>query len=169
MSLFTSSLSQFLHSALMVLILMMVGWHKPLLERILLFSVNYGNSCECFFTTVKRCVSVVTSDNSKSGNFSSPNYPRFYPQNTHCRYDFVGHANERVQIVFTDFNLFHPDDGFTQRDPEMLTSLGGSMKQKGFKDMDRRVGAVRGRELELVTHIYFYKFYKLKIETGYVF
>lgn len=67
---------------------------------------------------MKQCIPVVTSDNSKSGNFTSPNYPRNYPPLTHCRYDFVGHANERVQIVFTDFNLFHPDDGYSLRDPD---------------------------------------------------
>lgn len=86
---------------------------------------------------MKRCIPVVTSDNSKSGNFSSPNYSKGYPPLTHCRYDFVGHANERVQIVFTDFNLFHPDDGYAQKDPD---------KQKSFKELERRNG--RGRDLE---------------------
>ncbi|ODM91856.1 Suppressor of lurcher protein 1 [Orchesella cincta] len=86
---------------------------------------------------IKRCIPVVTSDNSKSGNFSSPNYPRYYPQHTHCRYDFVGHANERVQVVFTDFNLFHPDDGYTQRDPD---------RPRNLKEIER--ARSRGRDLD---------------------
>ena len=54
-------------------------------------------------------MSVVTSEGSKNGTFSSPSYPSYYPAKTHCRYDFIGSAKERVQIIFTDFNLYHPD------------------------------------------------------------
>jgi hypothetical protein len=54
-------------------------------------------------------MSVVTSETGKNGTFSSPNYPSSYPAKTRCRYDFIGRSRERVQIVFTDFNLYHPD------------------------------------------------------------
>lgn len=58
-------------------------------------------------------MSVVTSDTGKNGTFTSANYPSYYPTRTHCRYDFIGTARQRVQIVFTDFNLYHPDGAHT--------------------------------------------------------
>nr|CAH7747453.1 unnamed protein product [Callosobruchus chinensis] len=38
----------------------------------------------------------------------SPSYPSPYPAKTTCRYEFQGRGKERVQIVFQDFNLYHP-------------------------------------------------------------
>jgi len=58
-------------------------------------------------------VPVFESKTSKSGDFSSANYPSNYPGKTHCRIDFVGSQNERIQIIFTDFNLYHPDGAHT--------------------------------------------------------
>jgi hypothetical protein len=58
-------------------------------------------------------MNIVTSEPSKNGTFSSPNYPSNYPGKTHCRYDFHGSPKERVQIIFTDFNLYHPDGAHT--------------------------------------------------------
>nr|CAI5851724.1 unnamed protein product [Callosobruchus analis] len=44
----------------------------------------------------------------------SPSYPSPYPAKTTCRYEFQGRGKERVQIVFQDFNLYHP----TSDDPK---------------------------------------------------
>lgn len=59
-----------------------------------------GSSCDVVFN----------SDVTKNGSLSSPNYPSPYPPRTSCRYEFQGRGKERVQIVFHDFNLFHPND-----------------------------------------------------------
>lgn len=52
------------------------------------------------------CRQWISSDVSKNGNFTSPNYPEPYPADVHCTYQFLGKENERVQILFTDFDLF---------------------------------------------------------------
>ncbi|KFM58051.1 Dorsal-ventral patterning tolloid-like protein 1, partial [Stegodyphus mimosarum] len=56
------------------------------------------------------CGQELNSINSKNGTFTSPNYPDPYPSNVYCVYKFVGKPEERVQISFTDFDLFLPDE-----------------------------------------------------------
>ncbi|XP_025829052.1 suppressor of lurcher protein 1-like [Agrilus planipennis] len=56
------------------------------------------------------CDNTYTSDTAKNGSITSPGYPSPYSERTTCRYDFVGRGRERVQIVFQDFNLFHPTE-----------------------------------------------------------
>ncbi|GLV41236.1 Sol1 [Carabus blaptoides fortunei] len=56
------------------------------------------------------CDAVFNSDVVKNGSISSPSYPAPYPPRSHCRYDFQGRGRERVQVVFSDFNLYHPTD-----------------------------------------------------------
>jgi hypothetical protein len=56
------------------------------------------------------CDVVLNSDTTKNGSVSSPLFPNPYPARSHCRYDFQGRGKERVQIVFSDFNLYHPTD-----------------------------------------------------------
>ncbi|KAJ9589212.1 hypothetical protein L9F63_028004, partial [Diploptera punctata] len=56
------------------------------------------------------CDVVLSSDTLKNGSVSSPLYPSPYPPRSNCRYDFQGRGKERVQIVFSDFNLYHPTD-----------------------------------------------------------
>jgi hypothetical protein len=65
-----------------------------------------------FCISVPRCISVVTSESGKNGTFTSPNFPNAYPK-MHCRFDFIGKPRERVQIVFKDFNLYHPDGAYS--------------------------------------------------------
>ena len=38
----------------------------------------------------------------------SPNYPEGYPPGIHCNFQFNGSGRERVQIQFTDFDLYLP-------------------------------------------------------------
>ncbi|RWS10054.1 suppressor of lurcher protein 1-like protein [Dinothrombium tinctorium] len=54
----------------------------------------------------KSCNQVFSSDISKNGTFTSPKYPDPYPKNTNCVYQFNGSGKERVQIIFTDFDLY---------------------------------------------------------------
>uniref|UniRef100_T1JI54 CUB domain-containing protein n=1 Tax=Strigamia maritima TaxID=126957 RepID=T1JI54_STRMM len=57
------------------------------------------------------CNERITSDQSKNSTIMSPNFPRPYPANIRCTYNFTGHGKERVQIIFTDFDLhMGPDE-----------------------------------------------------------
>ena len=42
------------------------------------------------------------------GNFTSPNYPDFYPAGTHCYYVFHGRKWEGIRIEFHFFDLESP-------------------------------------------------------------
>ncbi|KAL1481009.1 hypothetical protein MTO96_050553, partial [Rhipicephalus appendiculatus] len=45
---------------------------------------------------------------SKSGNFSSPQYPEPYPASIHCYYLFKGQESETLKITFLHFDLEPP-------------------------------------------------------------
>ncbi|XP_076307733.1 suppressor of lurcher protein 1-like [Tachypleus tridentatus] len=51
------------------------------------------------------------SGTSKNGTFTSPNYPEPYPDNFYCVYHFTARGRERIQILFTDFDLYLSDEG----------------------------------------------------------
>ncbi|KAI5749135.1 hypothetical protein M8J76_004846 [Diaphorina citri] len=59
----------------------------------------------------------------KNGSLSSPEYPGTYPPRTTCRYEFQGRGKERVQIVFTDFSLYHPGDESREDSRLPVTSM----------------------------------------------
>jgi len=50
---------------------------------------------------------VISSDEGKNGTIGSPNFPQPYPSRSQCRYEFQGRGKERVQLTFTEFNLYH--------------------------------------------------------------
>ncbi|CAL8116885.1 unnamed protein product [Orchesella dallaii] len=77
-------------------------------------------------TLIPQCNQVITSDAGRNGSFSSPNYPHYYTAKTQCRYDFIGHGKERVQILFTDFSLHHPDEREQDQAINLDKSRGGS-------------------------------------------
>ncbi|XP_063243497.1 suppressor of lurcher protein 1-like [Bacillus rossius redtenbacheri] len=56
--------------------------------------------------TTSNCDLVVSSDSSKNGSLSSPGFPQPYPPSSYCQYDFQGRGKERVQVVFSHFNLY---------------------------------------------------------------
>ncbi|XP_055948981.1 suppressor of lurcher protein 1-like isoform X2 [Argiope bruennichi] len=56
------------------------------------------------------CGQEFSSDVSKNGTFTSPNYPEPYPADVYCVYSFMGRGKERVQIQFTDFDLHLPHE-----------------------------------------------------------
>ncbi|KAH9381140.1 hypothetical protein HPB48_020797 [Haemaphysalis longicornis] len=60
------------------------------------------------------CDQVIMSNSSKNGTITSPNYPNPYPANTRCNYHFQGEGKERVQIKFTDFDLYMPHEGIKE-------------------------------------------------------
>lgn len=63
-----------------------------------------------FLISASICDVVLNSDTIKNGSVSSPLYPSPYQPRTYCKYDFQGRGKERVQIIFSDFNLYHPSD-----------------------------------------------------------
>ncbi|XP_023718979.1 suppressor of lurcher protein 1, partial [Cryptotermes secundus] len=71
--------------------------------------------------TTSSCDVVLNSDTTKNGSISSPLFPSPYPPRSYCRYDFQGRGKERVQIVFSDFNLYHPPDN--SKECENIDSL----------------------------------------------
>ncbi|XP_076373733.1 suppressor of lurcher protein 1-like isoform X1 [Tachypleus tridentatus] len=56
------------------------------------------------------CNQEFDSDSSKNGTFTSPNYPKPYRDDTRCVFIFHGKGRERVQILFTDFDLYMPNE-----------------------------------------------------------
>ncbi|KAG8251341.1 hypothetical protein J6590_081773 [Homalodisca vitripennis] len=73
------------------------------------------------FVSASSCDVIINSDSMKNGTVSSPSFPNPYAPRSHCRYDFQGRGKERVQIVFTDFNLYHPTDD--SKECESIDSL----------------------------------------------
>jgi len=54
------------------------------------------------------CDREFSSSDAREGTFTSPRYPNPYPGDITCRYRFLGHGRERVQIVFNDLDLNIP-------------------------------------------------------------
>ncbi|KAH7948094.1 hypothetical protein HPB52_018457 [Rhipicephalus sanguineus] len=78
------------------------------------------------------CDQVIMSNSSKNGTITSPNYPNPYPPNTRCNYHFQGEGKERVQIKFTDFDLYMPHEGI--KECENVDSVIGFITIKGQRE-----------------------------------
>lgn len=78
------------------------------------------------------CDQVIMSNSSKNGTITSPNYPNPYPANTRCNYHFQGEGKERVQIKFTDFDLYMPHEGI--KECENVDSVIGFITIKGQRE-----------------------------------
>lgn len=65
------------------------------------FQIYLGRLCEFNITSEK---------NGPAGVLPSPGYPNQYEQNVRCEYHFISKGTERVQVIFTDFDLYHPDN-----------------------------------------------------------
>ncbi|KAI5712257.1 hypothetical protein M8J75_007004 [Diaphorina citri] len=93
---------------------------KVMLVRVVVTWIIFSNSVLFYATKslsiyeiylrATNCDAVFKSDIMKNGSLSSPEYPGTYSPRTTCRYEFQGRGKERVQIVFTDFSLYHPGD-----------------------------------------------------------
>ncbi|XP_013774421.2 suppressor of lurcher protein 1-like [Limulus polyphemus] len=59
---------------------------------------------------VPPCQQWIKSDTSKNDSFTTPGYPKPYPANFHCVYHFTARGRERIQILFSDFNLYIPSE-----------------------------------------------------------
>ena len=60
--------------------------------------------------TGSECDQTIDSSMHKNGSFTSPNYPVPYPSDIKCTYHFTGQGKERIQVLFTDFDLFLQDE-----------------------------------------------------------
>ncbi|XP_022651246.1 tolloid-like protein 1 isoform X4 [Varroa destructor] len=78
------------------------------------------------------CDMVISSNMSKNGTITSPNYPNTYPGNIKCTYHFQGEGKERVQIKFTDFDLYKSTDD--SRDCENVDSVVVFITIKGQRE-----------------------------------
>ncbi|XP_039284129.1 suppressor of lurcher protein 1 [Nilaparvata lugens] len=92
------------------------------------------------------CDLIVTSDGLKNGTVQSPGYPGPYPPRTTCRYDFQGRGKERVQLLFTDFALYHPSDD--SKECESIDSLMAYVRTDGrLEKIDNFCGSSTPRPL----------------------
>ena len=67
--------------------------------------------CRTFVQAEKQqqtCLYEFRSTELPYGNFTSPNYPDFYPAGTHCYYVFHGRKWEGIRIQFHFFDLESP-------------------------------------------------------------
>ncbi|CAH1799296.1 unnamed protein product [Owenia fusiformis] len=70
------------------------------------------------------CHMQFSSSTRKNGTFASPNFPQAYPADIQCRYTFQGSGKERVQIFFTDLDLYYPHgDPKTAKECEGVDSV----------------------------------------------
>ena len=83
--------------------------YRYLWQKLLTITSKYYWFSRFWFTAIQ-CDQTFDSRMSKNGTFTSPNHPNPYPANVHCHYHFNGQGKERVQILFTDFELYRPDE-----------------------------------------------------------
>ncbi|XP_022247010.1 suppressor of lurcher protein 1-like [Limulus polyphemus] len=84
------------------------------------------------------CDMWMTSSLEKNGTFTSPNYPEPYPADVHCVYHFAGRGRERVQVIFTDFDLLQPLHNNVNRDCEGTDVIEIFIKINGKKEKIRK-------------------------------
>ncbi|KAG5667081.1 hypothetical protein PVAND_015080 [Polypedilum vanderplanki] len=77
-----------------------------------------------------KCDFHYNSSISRSGTFTSPNYPGIYPMNIICNYFFYGYDDERVLINFTYFDV----EGVYPCDEEVSSD---SVEFSNYKSRDR--------------------------------
>jgi len=61
----------------------------------------------CVLLTAWSCDVEFTANSEVNGTFTSPGFPRSYPDDVTCRYRFTGNRGDRVQLRFAAFNLVH--------------------------------------------------------------
>jgi len=55
-----------------------------------------------------------------NGTFSSPGFPRSYPDDVTCRYRFTARHGDRVQLRFTAFNLLYSTSDSNNRKTTLI-------------------------------------------------
>jgi len=77
-----------------------------------LFGTKAGRLLRCVLHAARGdCdIEVVSSTTHRNGSITSPGFPSVYPSDTDCRFTLQPntHAAERVQLVFTEFDLHYP-------------------------------------------------------------
>ncbi|OWR42527.1 cubilin like protein [Danaus plexippus plexippus] len=73
-----------------------------LLVHLSLHTVDEGHAINPSCT----CVHFTSTHGKERGTFSSPDYPRPYPQNACLLYTFLAEAHQIVELVFTDFDIY---------------------------------------------------------------
>ncbi|XP_070504706.1 suppressor of lurcher protein 1-like isoform X2 [Chironomus tepperi] len=71
----------------------------------LIVDVELGVAGECEKDKIKNCNKIFNSIDQSDGIITSPCYPSNYPNETVCKFEFIGRTNERIQLNFIDFSL----------------------------------------------------------------
>ena len=61
--------------------------------------------CVCMSVCLDCGMTVYSNAADRSGQITSPNYPNRYGANLRCLYHLIGQSNERVQLVFDEFEV----------------------------------------------------------------
>ena len=89
------------------------------------------------------CLFNIRSRTRRRGEFTSPNYPGFYPRNVRCHYIFYGRQHERVHITLLDFNV----EGLAPRQVHPLILSRHVSFVRHFKNMRTHKHQIRGRNM----------------------
>ena len=91
-------------------------------------------NCTFMWVTGLNCDVEVSSDVTKNGSITSPNFPGPYPAGVHCNYHFHGSGRERVQLVFSDFDLIVPSEEMSGRECEGMDTVSVYVTVNGNKE-----------------------------------
>ncbi|GLG99325.1 Suppressor of lurcher protein 1 [Gryllus bimaculatus] len=83
------------------------------------------------------CRRVYSSEQADNGTVASPGYPRPYPPDTRCVYEFEGRPSQRVQLDFSDFSLYHPLEH--PDDADMPEETGHDSRVEAIKDLAKTI------------------------------
>ncbi|XP_062611117.1 suppressor of lurcher protein 1-like isoform X3 [Saccostrea cucullata] len=79
------------------------------------------------------CKFLYNSTVQKVGNFTTPNYPGYYPSYTHCEYVFRGEPGERVTITLDNFDVGRGGVCEGKNDHVTFTAFAHDGPDRGFK------------------------------------
>ncbi|XP_056015064.1 suppressor of lurcher protein 1-like isoform X2 [Ostrea edulis] len=82
---------------------------------------QHGQQNQC--PAPHECNKNITQNSSPEGTICSPRYSHPYPAGITCTYEFYANPGERVQIIFTHFNLFLSSLGTEERDCKLEDSV----------------------------------------------
>ncbi|XP_042867565.1 suppressor of lurcher protein 1-like [Penaeus japonicus] len=83
---------------------------RRLLALILLAAAGSPGAASLTHAVSRRCNDTISSMFEREGVVTSPGFPSRYDPHANCFFSFVGARHQRVQIIFTEFNLKEPPE-----------------------------------------------------------